>query len=242
MRNYFIILFCFTTFVAQSQSIQLLYNNNIADDTITIAVENKETKHYIDLVNTSGTDIQLKVNRNTISLLSGAENAFCFGSCFLPNVDETIAAYTFLAGDTLKKDDITHFYTLYNPHGGSGTSIIKYNFYDVDNPLNRASVVFKFVSEGVGICNPKHEIVSTFEAYPNPTNSNVTIKHNFTNTNVENVQIVLSSLTGAVIETINVNPSENETTLDISNLSQGIYFYSLQANGKTSVTKKLVVK
>ena len=242
MRNYFIILFSLVAFTAQSQSIKLFYDNTEVVDTIPINMVGSETVEFVDIANLSANDIDLMIERTVFSILPDAVNTFCFGTCTLPDEDRLKFTAILPANDTLRKGDDTYFETDYDTKGKGGVSIIKFTFYDVNNPSDFAVVIFKFISETVGICNPNHDIVSTFEAYPNPTNSNVTIKHNFTNTNVENAQIVLSSLTGAIIETIAVSPFENETTLDISRLSQGIYFYSLQANGKTSVTKKLVVK
>ena len=242
MKNYFVILFSLVVLSAQSQSIELFYNNELVVDTLTINVPNTETDHYIDIANVSENDIDLMISREIISLLPDAENHFCFGNCYNSSVDETPESTLLGAGVTFTKESLPFFYTAYDPYEEIGTSIIKYTFYDMNNPNDRASVVFKFVSNGVGICNSDREMVSVFEAYPNPTSSNVIIKHNFINQDVENAQIVISSLTGAVIETIKVNPFESETTLNISDLSQGVYFYSLQADGKTSVTKKLIVK
>jgi len=243
MKNYFIILFSLVVFTAQSQSIELFYNNELINDTLTISIGGSGTTQHIDIANVSANDIPVMVRRERISMLPNAENEFCFGSCALPSVDELEDPVLVSAGDTLRQGGMTdYFYTSYDSHGDNGTSIIKFTFYNKNSPNDRADVIFKFVTGDVGICNSDHEIVSVFEAFPNPANANTVIKHNFTNQNVNNAQIVLTSLTGAVIETIAVNPSENETTIDTSNLSQGIYFYSLKANGKISVTKKLIVK
>ena len=242
MKNYFVILFSLVIFTAQSQSIQLFYNDALVEDTLTIHVASGETEHYIDIANVSENDVYLMIKRELISMIPDAENHFCFGLCYPSSVSETPESEHLIAGDTFKRENDIYFYTGYNPYGKAGTSIIKYTFYDENNPDDKASVVFKFISGSVGICNFDHEIVSIFDAYPNPANANVVVKHNFTNQNVENAQIVLTSLTGAVIETIAINPFENGTTIDISNLSQGVYLYSLKANGKVYTTKKLIVK
>ena len=245
MKSYFIILFSLVVFTAKSQSaIELFYDGNIVndEDTLTFNAPLGDSDYYFDIVNTSANDIALEIRREIIYLVPETENWFCFTTCWGPEKDDDSG--TLLAGDTIKEGEDPAFHAAFSyTNGNGGTSIVKYTFYDNDNPLtNRVSVILKFVTTGVGICNFNQELVSVFDAYPNPASSNVVIKHNFTNQNVNNAQIVLTSLTGAVVETIAVNPSENETTIDVSRLSQGVYFYSLKTDGKTTVTKKLVVK
>ena len=128
-----------------SQSIQVFYNKLciLNEDTVMIVVpHNAPTDHYLDIVNTSNDTIKLTIKRELVSLLNGAENFFDFILCYAPEYDGPTIPYDFMPGDTLSY----YFFTSYNPNGQKGISLIKYTFYDDDNPPDSSSILFKFDS------------------------------------------------------------------------------------------------
>jgi len=77
-----------------------------------------------------------------------------------------------------------------------------------------------------------------FVLYPNPTENTITIQLN--NPTIENLNISIFDITGKPLLSHEMNNSRKE--LDISALSNGIYFISLKSNGKSLGYQKLVKK
>ena len=67
--------------------------------------------------------------------------------------------------------------------------------------------------------------------YPNPTNNNVTIA----STAVESYKLSVTDLTGKVVMEKSLNGIEN--TLDVSSLSSGAYFFTLNSGDKKETVK-----
>lgn len=245
MKNYLIIIFIACSTFVGAQSLELFYNGTAVTDTIEISVlPNMEAKPYIDIANVSNDSISVKWEAE-LSLLQGSTASFCaFGSCadILNGYnDGPQDKYYLHAGDTINKADKNGgAYITCNHKGNTGTSYMKFTFSDENNPLDKSTVVFKFVSGSVGVCDPNRQTVQTFETYPNPAKSAVFVKYGL-NKESSNIELVLHSLTGSVIKTIPSNASENTIRMDVEDLAQGIYFCSLKVDGVISSSKKIVV-
>lgn len=72
-----------------------------------------------------------------------------------------------------------------------------------------------------------------FSVYPNPATSNVTI----TATDVDAYTLSVTDLTGKILLSKSLNGIEN--TVDISNLSSGVYFFVINSDSKKEVVKIL---
>lgn len=81
-----------------------------------------------------------------------------------------------------------------------------------------------------------------FTVYPNPaTGEMVTLQ--FNSVASENMLIALIDMSGKPIREIRKTNTDNFTeTIDISGLSDGIYFIAVQSNGNTWTTKKLLIQ
>lgn len=75
------------------------------------------------------------------------------------------------------------------------------------------------------------ESTSQFTVYPNPANNNVTIA----TTGVESYKLSVTDLTGKVVMEKSLNGIEN--TLDVSVLSSGAYFFTLNSGDKKETVK-----
>jgi hypothetical protein len=88
---------------------------------------------------------------------------------------------------------------------------------------------------------PKEYALS--QNYPNPFNPSTKIR--FALPKSGNVTLKVFDVTGRVVATLvngNLQAGEFEYTLDGSNLSSGIYFYRIQADGFSSVRQMILVK
>ena len=80
------------------------------------------------------------------------------------------------------------------------------------------------------------------DVYPNPAYNTITVP--FTMTESANVNVVITNATGAKVASQNLgkyNANQRGTaTFDVTGLSNGVYFYTVEANGQR-VTKRFVV-
>jgi hypothetical protein len=80
--------------------------------------------------------------------------------------------------------------------------------------------------------------------YPNPASDNVTVELTLSES-AENVGITFTNALGQVVKTQSIGRVqaniENKTTVNVNNLSSGVYFYTIHADGKKT-TGKLMVK
>lgn len=83
------------------------------------------------------------------------------------------------------------------------------------------------------------EVKTYFSIYPNPNDGNFTLALN--NTEYTNYELEILNSFGASVKKHNVNTTENKEALIITELSQGIYFVVIKANGIVLETKKVVV-
>lgn len=99
-------------------------------------------------------------------------------------------------------------------------------YFDYNAPIdtNLENTTFQTLS------NTNHEIDKSISVYPNPTKGNVTIKcHN----NIQSVQ--LYDVQGRLLQTNLVN--ENQTIIDISGQSSGVYFLKIVSDKGIGVQK-----
>jgi hypothetical protein len=79
--------------------------------------------------------------------------------------------------------------------------------------------------------------------YPNPFNPTTTIEFSIENTELVNLSVY--SISGEKVATLVdgiTNAGNNSVTFDASNLSSGVYFYTLNANGVSATSKMILMK
>jgi hypothetical protein len=122
---------------------------------------------------------------------------------------------------------------------GLGNSAINYRYTNAQGCSNSRTMVGTVVNcaaRGVNTVEGQLSTVNGFTIYPNPAKSIVNLNIDFL---VGSGSIVVTDLYGKQVKTQTLSMGTN--TIDISNLSKGMYFVSTITNeGKT--TKKLVVE
>ena len=79
------------------------------------------------------------------------------------------------------------------------------------------------------------------EIYPNPASQSVSINYQLPS-EVNQASVRIINLLGEVVNEANIELGTSKKQLDISNLSGGVYFYSVMINGEIYKTKKIVVQ
>jgi hypothetical protein len=198
-------------------------------------VNDDEIVSYIFVRNTTAAPIDVLVRKVEISVVAGSVNTFCWGLCFPP---DTYVSPNPLNLHAMTTDSI-NFSGHFNPTGFAGVSEIRYVFYNRLNPSDSVCVNISYNVLYVGINNPV--VQNTLSgAYPNPANNTVNFEYSLNTGNTGNV--IIRNLLGSVVKKSVFNGSEGKLAVYTGDLPEGIYFYSLDVDGKTMTTRKLIVR
>jgi hypothetical protein len=58
----------------------------------------------------------------------------------------------------------------------------------------------------------------------------------------DNNRLVVRNIVGAKVISRLLNPQENNISMDLSHLKQGVYFYAIENKKQISIAKKLIIK
>lgn len=133
-----------STLFSQAISTTWEFGPTAAFPTITFngAPTDFEIVSHIQVTNTSANPIEVKVVREEISMTPGTSHQFCWASaCFPPDTDTSTTAETIPPGATSHE-----FSGHLSPSGTFGLSLIKYTFFDINNPSDAVSIVVVYNS------------------------------------------------------------------------------------------------
>ncbi|MES2389746.1 MAG: T9SS type A sorting domain-containing protein [Bacteroidota bacterium] len=83
--------------------------------------------------------------------------------------------------------------------------------------------------------------VTMGEAYPNPARADVTIDY-VVSPNVHEAKLTVYNMLGANVAEYELNKKESNIEISVANLKDGVYFYSVSADGHKEQTRRLVVR
>jgi hypothetical protein len=231
------------TAFAFSQSLKIMTvggNHSLNDSTIIVngSLPTLAFALSLDVKNTSAGSIITKVKRIDTIVAAHSSNSVCWGpSCYGV---QTGYEWTTPASETVAsgvKD--TTFSSHYNDSNHAGTSLIRYTFYNINNPTDSSWVLVKYVIAPLGIPEVSVDNLHLSAAYPNPANS--TVSFNYHMNGVQQAKFELYNALGQCVQTIPVNSSIDKLNVNVSTLPAGIYICKLEANGSQPVFQKLIV-
>lgn len=189
---------------------------------------------HIFVTNNTANSIQLVVKKVEQGVVSGSLNTFCWGLCYPPDI--FVSPPMALPGNFT---DSINFSGHYSPLGFSGVSRIRYVFFDEANPSDSVCVNVSYGAFPVGVPEPVAK-TALGNAYPNPANTTVSFSYSV-NTG-ETGSIIIRNVLGSKVKEISLVNPEGKIAVTVSDLPEGIYFYSLNLDGKALFTRKLVIK
>ena len=195
-----------------------------------------ELAFEMDVINLSDTDLNIVCERSVKSENVGS-NYFCWGACLAPHVDS--GSNIAVAG--VPSIFSAHFMPINeNWETVYGMEItIEYTFYDERNPEDKYvfEVYFKHSGESVVDYN-NVEIFSN--AYPNPANNVVSFDYNMP-FDAQSASVAIYNMMGQEVIRQDVNVGGSRLDINVSDLTDGVYFYSLIVNNQAVKTNKLVI-
>ena len=100
---------------------------------------------------------------------------------------------------------------------------------------------WQYSCSNVGIDELSSYNAKAFHLYPNPANSFVTVDYTLPDGN-PNASLVIYDITGRIICSSAITDNMGHLTINTQRFNSGLYFCSLQTEGKVLVTGKLVVQ
>jgi len=215
-----------------SQSLQI-----VSGDTVLWCVNNSNCDATCIVKNTSNSSKNYMCYRTVIHMETGNTNYFCWGIfCYSPIKDTSSSAVTIAAGDTNSS-----FNGWLTNAVGTCDDTVEYCFYDQNNPSDMTclTAIYNYRPTGIG------EILTGgnsmfLNAYPNPVDFEATFQYSLPK-NINSAEVIIMNILGSKVGEYELNLNKTNSVISTSNLNNGIYFYSLEIDGKVISTKKLLV-
>jgi len=219
-----------------SQSLVLIYNGMEHTDGDTLILDSVDPnlgfmKAVVGVKNKGESGVDVKVKKTSISVISGSQNLFCWGTyCYSANANESQYPVTIPAKTTNQS-----FYAEYAPSlANLGKSVIEYKFYDIMNPDNSAKVIVKYMEGKTGMDDFRAiEYLNVFSGIHTGT---IQISYNL----LAKSRMVIHNLSGQIVGEFPLAGGSSSILLPVQ-LKQGIYLYSLIRSNKIIQNKKFHV-
>ncbi|MFM2018665.1 MAG: Secretion system C-terminal sorting domain [Bacteroidota bacterium] len=192
--------------------------------------------HDFDVHNVSGNNLTVKVRKAVQSFASaGSVFYFCTDQlCYAPSTN--------LSGNvTLNASSQFLLVTDFTPDNTTGISIVRYSVFNTANPSDSIYFFIEYHVSPTGIAdnNVKANIGSPM---PNPASSVFNLSYNLGSSYGKGqATIVIYSMLGTIVRTETLEAAEGTFRMDVSALESGVYFASLEVDGKQVSAKRLVI-
>lgn len=244
MKKILLSLFCLTFFTGVfAQSLSLQDTNGVAINSGSVYyIWGEPTADIIqariNVKNETANALQVKVKKviNAGDTLAGTMNYFCWGLCYGPDTYESPFPQTLEGGAVSDQ-----FYGDYSPVQVLGLSKITYVFFNVDDRNDSVYVEVQFNASPASVGENLANLVKFSDAYPNPAVNRVNVDYSIP-AGVKNASIVITDLLGSRVKEISLNSMNGTARIQVSELMNGIYFYSLIADNNLILTRKFMVR
>lgn len=212
--------------------------NNVSDGQFTVNGDvNTIIKAQLYVVNSSGVTAQFRVKKADVSVLPGTSNTFCFNDqCYPPTSNESTSSLTLQAGDTTSPSG---YYGEFTPGTITGQAIVRYTVINAADVTDSTHVTVTYNIQPASIFKPEFSRVEFSNPYPNPVTVNTRINYNIPFSYVS-ATLVIRNIIGTNVKEVEIGAPQGKLNLDLSDLNEGIYFYSLVIDGHIALTRKLI--
>jgi hypothetical protein len=226
-------------FTSGAQSLEMIYEGEVFPHggTITIDGDPYEDELIVHMVvkNIGAEAADIYCRKIELDIVENTSNYFCWNACFAPFVFLSPISIPLQPGE-----ETDEFSGHYQPFINAGITQMCYSFFDINNPNDSTYFYVNYFASSVGVNETAatNQIVSN--AYPNPAISQVAFDYNIP-ADVKTASINIHNLLGVKVREMNLAGNYGKVSLDISDLKEGIYFYSVQLDNQVTETKRLVI-
>lgn len=176
------------------------------------------------------------VFKQSLFLVNGSTNWFFFDGVEYPFGTDTSGLVTIPASTT---DESLEFF--YDADGNAGVSQIIYVFTDPMVEGSFALYKIDFNADDTGIDDDILARTTFSPAYPNPAESFVSFDYDIPN-EVKQAELLITNLLGAVVYQGALQGLTGTERIDVSNLTEGIYFATLKLDNEIATSQKILVQ
>ncbi|HRY98372.1 MAG TPA: T9SS type A sorting domain-containing protein [Bacteroidales bacterium] len=228
--------------LAQGQSLQLFRADGatITNNTVVVLAEepgHTEILSYFDVKNNSGANLNVLCKKTEFNLITGSTNSFCWTQCYPPFTYVSPTPITINAGQA----DTISFVGEYYSNGNTGTSRISYTFFDQANANDSIRVIVDYAYNVTALPEPGSlASMGLSSAYPNPASAQTSFNYDLPT--FRSARLSIMNLLGSELRRIPIENRKGRLNIDLRDLTEGVYFYTLYLDGQASATHKLVIK
>jgi len=238
------LLIAFTLSVVALQAQYSLSWDGVAfGDTVVIQGDPADEEMIFNAILTNDSDDTdtIMIQRRRIVMVEGASHYFCWGLCYLPNPDSIFSPPAYIVIQSGASSGELDFAAHYLPDNSVGTSMFEYTFFNKNDRDEKVVVVAEFVTSPSGVLDQMMANAHISDLYPNPATSFVSLNYDLP-TQVESARIKIINILGSIVKDEEMNKNASNLRIDVSDLTNGVYFYSIIINNEVYKTKKLIVK
>ena len=186
---------------------------------------------------TANENVRLIGEKVEMQVVESTQNYFCWGNCFLSTV--YVSDPVNLDEGQMEVFSMHYMYENEIEDVAGLEQIMQYYLYPANNPDDKfvINVIFKFSLDGIEDYNST-EVFSN--AYPVPAIDVVNFDYNFASS--ENAEVAIYNMMGQEVLRNSISSMSGKLSINVSDLTDGVYFYSLIVNGKTEKSNKLVIR
>jgi hypothetical protein len=213
--------------------------------TFTIEQGSNTFPYEFDIHNNASNAVTVRSKRYLIQNASGQEAYYCFGAmCYSFNSNpfySPAATTSISAGGTIPSGAGTYGLTTdFDNYTVLGNTKVLYVIYNTANPNDSVAVEMNYIVSPVGLAKIDAKNFTMSNPMPNPAVNNTAVKYSFAS-QPKSSSIKVYNMVGMMVKEIRVEGTEGKAQLDVSGLTEGVYFYSLIVNDKVVSTKRLIV-
>lgn len=214
----------------------------------TVQISPGSPTHSFDfeIHNEYSTSKTIKIKRYLLQYTSGQDVYYCFGTnCYNANTNPVFIPtqnVTLSSGGMLPNGAGTYgLKTDFDDNNVVGTSLVRYTLYDINNTPDSVSFTINYEVNAVGLKQYETLKYSMNPCMPNPAKQYTNVAYEIKN-NESNAKIILFDILGNNVRETRLNDLIGIQKIDLIGLNEGIYFYTLQINGKNMVSRKLIIE
>jgi hypothetical protein len=234
-KIYLFLILSLGVIVSKSQTLELYDKNDVLlsyGDTVQVdsLFNVSEMIGYVKVKNVTGSQKSVLCSKQVQSVVPGSSNTFCWGLCFPPT--------TIVSPDPQLLDPgvmFTGFSAHYYPTNNTGISLIRYKFEVFHG--DSAWIFVKF--NGFTGISSNSLTYSVSAPYPNPAKNISYVNYSIPSGSKAIVQIY--NICGKIEKQYALTDNNGVLAVNVNDLPSGIYFCSLNVNGKNIKTNRLIV-
>lgn len=240
------VLLASSPILAGAQDLLTLTDENdevVTNGSVTMPISADQAEAIVHLTATLNGSVnrQVNVKRYELSYQEGSMNYFCWHECYGPQDGGSLPLWVAPDAQGLTAGEpFVGFGAYYQPYGAAGSATYRYVWYAVSDPDDSVHVDITFDAAPVGI-RENTALVRSFDAFPNPSsNGTVTLSYDLQQAPA-GTRLVVYNMLGerALVRTIGA--AQGRITLGTGELSAGVWFATLESNGRAVATRRVVI-